>query len=72
MTGAGEDGERETRYSVEGLVDWIDWKIRIGWRIQTSREIVPSVIIGYIHIYIRMEKEECDARFGREKRDARG
>ena len=34
-----------------GMGDSIDWKIRIGWRIQTSRELVPSAIIGYIHIY---------------------
>ena len=27
VTGAGEDGERESGRSV---VDWVDWKIRIG------------------------------------------
>ncbi len=48
-----------------GMGDWIDWKIRVGWRIQASRELAPSVIIGYIHIYIRMEREERDERFGR-------
>ncbi len=54
-----------------GVGDWMDWKVRIGWRIQSSRELAPSDIIGYIHIYRRMEREKRDARFGREKRDAR-
>ena len=66
VTGAGEDGERESGRSV---VDWVDWKIRIGWRIQASGSMPmypssedsvirdqPHVdIIGYIHIYIRAE-----------------
>jgi len=52
-----------------GVGDWIGWKIRSDWGIQTSRELVPSAIIGYK--YVRMERMKCDARFGRERRDAR-
>ncbi len=33
VTGAGEDGERENGRAV---VDCVDWKIQIGWRIQAS------------------------------------
>ena len=50
-----------------GVGDMVDWKIRDGWRIQASRELAPSAIIGYKHI--RMEGEKRDARFGRERRD---
>ncbi len=52
-----------------GVGDWIGWKIRIDWGIQSSRELAPSVIIGYK--YIRIERKNRDARFGRERRDAR-
>ena len=43
VTGAGEDGERERGRSV---VDWVDWKIRIGWRIQASGSM-PNVVIRF-------------------------
>jgi hypothetical protein len=50
----GSDLEREERESarVERLID------RIGWKIQASRDVlVPSVIIGFRHIYIREHQD---------------
>ncbi len=67
--GSGRGWKERSVIHGRGVGDWIGWKIRIDWGIQTSRELAPSVIIGYK--YIRMERKKRDARFGRERRDAR-
>jgi hypothetical protein len=36
--------------------DMVDWKVRVGWRIQASRELAPSAIMGY-KVYMDGKRE---------------
>ena len=77
MTGAG--GEWRERREMRGrrVGDMVDWKVRVGWRIQACRELAPSAIIGYKYIWGERSAmrglggERRDARIGGERRDAR-